>query len=921
LLLKIHALRSIALSVAFIFALNLAAPALSFAAGFFDHATDGKSLGDFLVGMHTPATVDPNDVIPNYSDVQEQSGSFREYYTNPAGMAANADGEALGFVRDSYTSRRQFDLSDDPTFGNKCLARDEEGKCTQWSLSGDLYTNTYPDCTKVFIPKYEKSTLKTCSNTVTYPITPECAIRKYLDSSVEETEGPCSSKEDLGVLDAQIYAVCKDNRDLYRVPQGTIMNAPSDWAMVDPLLCAQIPGGCDCHMDCPVKTLVAPTEGDLPEGAQYLYQGYLLDWCVGDSGERVCQATVYKYYLHEKLSTLERLYIRKDRTCSEERLDEWMNGDKCIIWDYAKCDSAGIVCTYLIKDGVETGETAQEECQSYPSTLYGNKPVMYDPDGYDACVAGCPLVYTGDTCTDTNPAHQYEDCSSGECIMTSPTCTNCSLCSSCAGICSDCTDCYGCTPGSTNPGGPYMQCAGGGVLKDPVCKAACRAAATIILDNYEVCLPDDGLDGTTVNGKIVTPNPSTLIRFTTKESTLILSWLAQLGGPGVENSANNWYTKVRFKCREENNTCNELIEEGCVLYQKKCINPPDCTQYEYTYKCGEDRLIGYEVVYNCAGELRCMGTECGAVTDFTANKELGAALAAGEILNMARVDSYKTGDGIEIFPGKAMECQSGPENCCKPDTGGMSIADYISAAKMAYDIYNFASVGFSFSAYAAGYAATVVNIGNTVGSWVGLASATTVTMEAGGIATTTTTITSVLGTSTATTTMAGASSTVSATIAAPTALISALGTIMCGIGIIMMVYTICTMICDSMFACTDEDFETSMKLGFNLCHYVGTRTESKLGFFTQRWEQYCCFSSILARVIHEQGRPQIGLAWGGMQSEPNCRGFTTQELSSLDFSKMDLSEYLRYVKHKTEVNEEDIERIRQKFQDYVPPSQ
>ena len=59
----------------------------------------------------------------------------------------------------------------------------------------------------------------------------------------------------------------------------------------------------------------------------------------------------------------------------------------------------------------------------------------------------------------------------------------------------------------------------------------------------------------------------------------------------------------------------------------------------------------------------------------------------------------------------------------------------------------------------------------------------------------------------------------------------------------------------------------------------------------QRKETYCCFSSPLARIIHEQGRPQLGIGWGTPEN-PNCRGFTAEEFQKLDFSKIDFSEWI-----------------------------
>lgn len=78
-------------------------------------------------------------------------------------------------------------------------------------------------------------------------------------------------------------------------------------------------------------------------------------------------------------------------------------------------------------------------------------------------------------------------------------------------------------------------------------------------------------------------------------------------------------------------------------------------------------------------------------------------------------------------------------------------------------------------------------------------------------------------------------------------------------------------------------------------HYVGEYCSKylKLGFAKiciQKKQTYCVFNSKLARIIHEQGRPQINIAWGGAKA-PNCKGFTPEEFQKIDFSKLDLSEF------------------------------
>jgi len=98
--------------------------------------------------------------------------------------------------------------------------------------------------------------------------------------------------------------------------------------------------------------------------------------------------------------------------------------------------------------------------------------------------------------------------------------------------------------------------------------------------------------------------------------------------------------------------------------------------------------------------------------------------------------------------------------------------------------------------------------------------------------------------------------------------------------------------------CDKEDIITVTKRVSGRCHYVGERCIKKLRLgpikkCIQKAKYYCCFNSKLARIIHEQGRPQLNTdirSWGSAK-HPNCRGFTPEEFASLDFDKIDLSEY------------------------------
>ncbi|MEM1660984.1 MAG: conjugal transfer protein TraN [Candidatus Bathyarchaeia archaeon] len=110
--------------------------------------------------------------------------------------------------------------------------------------------------------------------------------------------------------------------------------------------------------------------------------------------------------------------------------------------------------------------------------------------------------------------------------------------------------------------------------------------------------------------------------------------------------------------------------------------------------------------------------------------------------------------------------------------------------------------------------------------------------------------------------------------------------------------------------CDEQDIVTSTLKESGYCHYIGEKCirRIRLGIkkCTQKAEIYCCFNSKLARIVHEQGRPQlrtfteVGL-WGN-QNNPYCRGFTMDEFQALDFGKIDLSEYVEDIVRNINVN-------------------
>lgn len=88
--------------------------------------------------------------------------------------------------------------------------------------------------------------------------------------------------------------------------------------------------------------------------------------------------------------------------------------------------------------------------------------------------------------------------------------------------------------------------------------------------------------------------------------------------------------------------------------------------------------------------------------------------------------------------------------------------------------------------------------------------------------------------------------------------------------------------------CSEGERELGIKRGSSLCTHARTYCSKKdpvFGSCLEETREYCCFKSILAKLINRQGRAQLGL------DLTDCGGVTITQLQSLDFSKMDLTEF------------------------------
>ena len=779
---------------------------LAHAGDFENTVTSGQSAGADLLNSYSPQNIDQtlqnkglgtaNTITPQASEAETQRGSYEGHYTDPGGMAS-ADintSDAGSFVNESYEHRQKFDLSADPTFGNKCLEKDADGKCIRYSASSDVVTNTYADCQKIVTPQYgDPPTEQTCTGTNTEQTT-QCRINTNVGIETETINTPCSSTSP-EYKEGQIYAVCKDHYQLYKKFYGTIRERCDN-------SCSYVESCCGRVTFC-----IDPPDfilGDPPSDATYLGRGYYNFRDKGyHSGCDDYTSDQYDWYTKYENSVIERIYLRQDSPCGSN-VDKWK--EECSVSRLEQCDPYGNNCVAVIEDGQATGQTSSDLCQS----------------------------------------------SSGS------------------------------------------------------------------IENYQICLNNVTVDNG--SGAVQLSDVQSRTDSSAAEYGSNVTEFRIYGGPSVKPYLDTpyvWVTKMTFSCDQVSDNCQPLVDQGCVHYSQRCLND-DCTQVEHTYRCGgTGGVISYDVSYNCGGNtIRCMGSDC-KDTSYEANQDFSAVSTAGQILTMARTDGTET----EIFPGKDSVCQSNPINCCKPNTSGISIADYVKSMYDGYKLYAILSTGVSASS--AALASSIASAVNTIASATGIAS-TVVTTSAGGTVVTTVTTTIAGTTATSVTTVTGGtgigtvSTTLSGTSVTASSTTTAVATAVTVVGLVIAAAALCYMIYMIAYSCDKDDMMTSVKLGFNLCHLVGKKcTVRALGLCLQKKKIYCCFNSILARIIHEQGRPQIGIGWGDVDN-PNCRGLAPGEINAIDFSRIDLTEYMQYIENKTNVSpdkqQEIIDKVKQKYQ-------
>lgn len=394
-------------------------------------------------------------------------------------------------------------------------------------------------------------------------------------------------------------------------------------------------------------------------------------------------------------------------------------------------------------------------------------------------------------------------------------------------------------------------------------------------------------------------------------------------------------------------TCQELIANpACARRESRCVDNATlpsgvCTVREEIYDCGASATIPtvrQETAYQCAGPVRCLGTECVTQTR-EQSTDFGRAAAALHAAQFMSAD-LDCGEGMEsdgtncqVFKGKPMECKravGGVQNCCQDNSPGVSVGQYINmifavgeldTAIMSMD--NTSAIRGSWETLREPFASAWDNVQQPLTSawnniWGGTQAEASDAAAQGLFSTVQQTLMqnaaqwtadvfgqeaanglfqSVIRDAAGEIVESGAAILSDGSVAAGTieltGMLATAASVLSVIGWIYMIYQIVMMLIQIIWACEQSEFEFMVQRKLKNCHYIGSYCKTKVaGACIERREAGCCFTSPLSRIIQEQVRPQLGKTWGTAEA-PTCDGVSVEEIARVDWSTVNLDEWLQ----------------------------
>jgi len=320
-----------------------------------------------------------------------------------------------------------------------------------------------------------------------------------------------------------------------------------------------------------------------------------------------------------------------------------------------------------------------------------------------------------------------------------------------------------------------------------------------------------------------------------------------------------WQYQARFDCASTAavNDCRPLIDQGCFQIGSKCTETlanGQCALFEQTYSC-KVANGATQTINNCGTQSFCLSGNC-FDTGYAPDTDFAKAVAMLEAQREA--GQYLDPNTLQVFKGFDGRCRKklfGLVNCCK---GGGTDGSLFSNLNLILGAGGQAlgAIGstYTYDALFVSDAPQAVLAGFEALFGVGGGSSALAGMLAGDLS---------------------MELFVEALVPGPWTI------------------AILAIQLSGILSCETNEQILAMKRDTRLCTGVGSYCSSRIPIIRvciETTESYCCFNSRLARIINEQGRAQLGKSWGAPQF-PDCSGFTIAQLQSLDFSRMNLSEF------------------------------
>lgn len=373
-----------------------------------------------------------------------------------------------------------------------------------------------------------------------------------------------------------------------------------------------------------------------------------------------------------------------------------------------------------------------------------------------------------------------------------------------------------------------------------------------------------------------------------------------LDGPSTKNingvavTRDCWKYEYTYSCMNatvsESDRCGKLRDEGCYETSSTCIDQQNgqCMAWSKEMFCPDGNSDSG--VQDCSAKSFCMDGAC-FDTSYTPNADLAKTVA---ILEMGRqIGNYmETG----IFGGVKEGCRegyAGIRDCCdsKPAGEAASLSNQalmsipvslaMSGASYAWDYAVFKATPYVFDSITG-------TLGTGIASWMGFTAPAATTASAATAPTFDWNF-SFAGfgwTSSATALAEGTAGTFGTT---SSSLGGGFYFSPVGFAIFAAVY-----IYGQLSSCEQDEMMLSLKRGANTCDAVTEAdycSEKVLGSCVETRHMFCCYNSVIAKIVNVQGKKQLGLPRAYGKGNPNCDPLTLEQIQQLDFNTIDLSEF------------------------------